>query len=270
MPELPEVETICQGLKPKLIGHSFDNITVLQPSLRCNVPQDIYSLCHSPIHTITRRAKYILVYTTSDKVLIIHLGMSGRLRSSQLCTKHDHLIFSISSGETLYYHDPRRFGTVTWAQSQHIDAHPFFSNLGVEPLSLSFTRERLYEGLKNSRMEIKQRLLNQQFIVGIGNIYASEALFDAGISPLRLSCSLTFEEATRLRNSIQFILTQAITAGGTTLRDYKNVEGEMGYFQHNFSVYNRNNHYCKKCKITTVRKLTQGQRSTYFCPNCQN
>lgn len=268
MPELPEVETICQGLKPYLLGRHFISIDVRFPRLRYAIPLEITTLSFQTISHLRRRAKYLLLDCASS-TLIIHLGMSGRLSLNRPLEKHDHVVFTLDSGDTLTYHDPRRFGLLDVTQTAALSEHPLFRHLGFEPFDRCFTGKWLHEKIKHSHTAIKYCLLDQRVVVGIGNIYASEALFDAAISPVRACQTLTLSETNRLVKSVLAILERAIKAGGTTLRDFQHPTGNLGYFQHQFSVYGKEGQDCPRCTTASIQRIFQGQRATYFCPNCQ-
>lgn len=268
MPELPEVEVTRRGLAPQLTGRRISGVSVREPRLRWPVPRDVLGLAGRTVKTIRRRGKYLLV-DCGDGHLILHLGMSGSLRVLPPGTppqKHDH--FDLVLGDrVLRLRDPRRFGAVLWT-SGDADAHPLLAHLGIEPLSRSLTPARLHALTRGNRIAIKNFLMDGRRIVGVGNIYASESLFRAGISPRKRSGKLTLQECSRLSKAIKAALQAAIRAGGSTLRDFVGADGGSGYAQQRHYVYDRAGKSCRRCR-TPIRKLQQGQRSTYYCPTCQ-
>jgi formamidopyrimidine-DNA glycosylase len=222
------------------------------------------------IRSVDRRAKYLIIQLESGS-LIVHLGMSGSLRLVGGGTPpkaHDHWDLILDNGRTLRFHDPRRFGSLHWTQGDP-DQHPLLKKLAPEPLSAAFNGEYLFRMTRKRIVAIKQLIMNSQLVVGVGNIYASEALFRAGISPRRAARRITNAEARKLARAIKSVLKAAIKIGGTTLRDYVNAEGTPGYFAQKLFVYERAGEKCRVCK-TRVRQFTQGARSTYWCSNCQS
>jgi formamidopyrimidine-DNA glycosylase len=268
MPELPEVEVTRRGLVPQLAGRRISGVSVREPRLRWPVPRDVLALAGRTVSAVRRRGKYLLV-DCGDGHLILHLGMSGSLRVLPLDTppgKHDH--FDLLLGDRLLrLRDPRRFGAVLWAAGD-VDAHPLLAHLGIEPLSRALTPQRLHALTRAHRTAIKHFLMDGRRVVGVGNIYASEALFRAGVNPRRAARKLTLKESTKLVRAIKDTLQAAIRAGGSTLRDFVGADGGSGYAQRRHYVYDRAGKNCRRCR-TPIRKLTQGQRSTYFCPTCQ-
>jgi len=268
MPELPEVEVTRRGLAPQLAGRKISSVSVREPRLRWPVPRDVLALAGRTVSAVRRRGKYLLV-DCGDGHLILHLGMSGSLRVLPPGTppgKHDH--FDLLLGDRLLrLRDPRRFGAVLWAAGD-VDAHPLLAHLGIEPLSRALTPQRLHALTRGNRIAIKNFLMDGRRVVGVGNIYASEALFRAGINPRRAARRLTVKESTKLTKAIKDTLQAAIRAGGSTLRDFVGTDGGSGYAQQRHYVYDRAGKKCRRCR-TPIRKLTQGQRSTYFCPTCQ-
>lgn len=277
MPELPEVETVCRALKPVLEGHSFIKIQCNRPDLRYPLPVDMESkLKEHTIANVRRRAKYILIDFNYDLTLLWHLGMSGRVliespeASQSQKGRHDHVIFTTSHNYTITLRDPRRFGFLLLKPTLLLDNSPPFESMGFEPLNdLSLSLIKFHASLKSRSISIKSALLNQNIIAGIGNIYACEALWQAKISPFRLSNTLTNEETEILLQEIQDVLIRAIAAGGSTLRDHIQPDGNMGYFQHSFRVYDRANQPCDHCKVTPLTKVIQSGRATYYCVQCQ-
>ncbi len=269
MPELPEVETTRRGLEPALRGRHIVAVQVRQPRLRWPVPRDLGDqLCGRMIQGIGRRGKYLLL-TIDGGTLIVHLGMSGSLRlvGERSPGKHDHVILFLDDGRRLILRDPRRFGTVLWWQGP-VQEHPLLRDLGIEPLAREFDGNFLYRLTRPNRRPIKNLLMDQHRIAGIGNIYANEALFLGGIHPTRPADSLKREECDRLAGAIKAVLSRAIDDGGTTLRDFVNDRGQPGYFQLTLAVYGREGQPCPRCH-TPIQRRKLGQRATYFCPRCQ-
>jgi formamidopyrimidine-DNA glycosylase len=268
MPELPEVEVTRRGLAPKLAGRTISGVAVREPRLRWPVPRDVLALAGRTVRAVRRRGKYLLV-DCGDGHLILHLGMSGSLRVLPPGTpaqKHDH--FDLELGDrVLRLRDPRRFGAVLWAQGD-ISAHPLLAHLGVEPLSRALTPEQLHALTRGHRTAIKHFLMDARRIVGVGNIYASESLFRARINPRMPARRLTVKQSKKLVAAIKAALQAAIRAGGSTLRDFVGADGGSGYAQQRHYVYDRAGQKCRRCRAP-IRKLLQGQRSTYYCPTCQ-
>lgn len=266
MPELPEVETTKTSLAP-LLGQKVQQVNIHQPSLRWMMPHDLQRLQGQSLQSLDRRAKYIVARFEQD-ALLMHLGMSGSfalLPASDLLRKHDHLCIDFDHIQ-LRYHDPRRFGSILWLHEPR--AQSLLARLGVEPLDATFHADHLATKLKNKQTAIKVAIMDNAVVVGVGNIYASEALFYSGIHPTRPAASLTLDEISRLVLEIKRILSQAIQLGGSTLRDYVNGQGERGYFQQSLAVYGRAGQACLSCG-TTVDSLKLGQRASAFCPVCQ-
>jgi len=273
MPELPEVETTCQGISPHLFGKKITSVEVRNGSLRWPVSDEIYHLKNVTLTTpkcVSRRAKYILISLPKDQHIIIHLGMSGSLRicsPDEKFKKHDHLIFNLSSGLQMRYHDPRRFGCVLWTD-QEISKHPLFIKLGPEPLTDDFTALYLTEKSKQKKKTIKQHIMDNHVVVGVGNIYACEALYMAGIHPQREAGRISKKRLTNLRETIRHVLQRSIDQGGTTLKDFIQSDGQPGYFKQQLNVYDREGKQCRKCN-TIIKRVVLGQRSTFYCPKCQ-
>jgi formamidopyrimidine-DNA glycosylase len=269
MPELPEVETTRAGIAPHLIGTRVNGLAIRQPQLRWPVPRTlIENLPGQRIESIERRAKYLLVHTALGSALI-HLGMSGSLRVLDPDTtigKHDHYDWQLDSGRILRYTDPRRFGSLLWQEAGHV--HELLADLGPEPLSDEFDGDHLWRASRKRNAPVKVFLMDQAIVVGVGNIYASEALFAAGIHPKRAANSVSRERYARLSIEIKRILRYAIARGGTTLRDFISPDGAPGYFEQELFVYGRAGEPCKVCG-TTIRSITLGQRSTFYCVRCQ-
>lgn len=270
MPELPEVETTRRGIEPTVVGHVLEKVIVREPRLRWRVPRDLPQLAAGQrVKQLRRRAKY-LIFDLERGSMILHLGMSGSLRVMPCSTPaalHDHVDIVMDSGLCLRFNDPRRFGSLLWTDTDPL-AHPLLRSLAPEPLSEAFDGEYLARAAKGRRVAIKQLIMNGQVVVGVGNIYASEALFRAGIRPRRSAGRLKRPEFDALVKSIKAVLQDAIREGGTTLRDYINPEGMPGYFRQKLFVYERTQDPCRVCR-TPIKHLLQGQRSTYFCPQCQ-
>lgn len=224
------------------------------------------------IRNITRRAKYIIMECSGGLALVIHLGMSGSVTVHEHkpahYKKHDHVILSLSDGSQLVYHDPRRFGLMLLLPLSKLPQHSLFAHLGPEPLSETWTPENLYDALQTRTAAIKTAIMDQELVVGVGNIYASEALFRSGIHPNRKANSLTRKETTRLHSAIRNVLEAAIASGGSTLRDYVRSSGESGYFQHHFSVYDKEGLACEACG-SLIEVIRLAGRSSFYCPSCQ-
>lgn len=274
MPELPEVETTRRGIAPYVEGQMVTRVNVRQPRLRVPVPDDLAAqLTGARIGSIARRAKYLQIPVeceASSRLLLWHLGMSGSLRiarAEEALKKHDHLELGFDNGYTLRYHDPRRFGFVDWQQGDVL-SDPRLAHLGPEPLSEDFDGARLYALSRGKRAAIKPFLMDNSVVVGVGNIYASEALFMAGIDPRRAAGRVSLARYERLAQAAKEVLAAAIVQGGTTLRDFVSGQGEPGYFAQRLFVYGREGQPCQRCG-TTLRRVTLGQRASVFCPQCQ-
>ncbi|WP_288418461.1 bifunctional DNA-formamidopyrimidine glycosylase/DNA-(apurinic or apyrimidinic site) lyase [uncultured Acinetobacter sp.] len=267
MPELPEVETTKTSLLP-LLHHRVQSVTVRDSRLRWAVPDDISRLVGQELRALKRRSKYILAEFETDQMLW-HLGMSGSFR---LCTaqdelrKHDHLILTFDDGTELRYHDPRRFGCILWLNDEH--QKKLIDTLGPEPLSDAFNADYLYEKLRTKQVGIKIAIMDNHVVVGVGNIYATESLFNLGIHPAQPANTLSSEQIAGLVVEIKRILSHAIQLGGSTLRDYTNAMGENGYFQQTLLAYGRAGEMCVNCE-TTLENIKLGQRASVFCPQCQ-
>ncbi len=271
MPELPEVEVTCQGIRPYLLNHAITQVVVRQPQLRWPVPTQALKkhLTDQPVLAITRRGKYIVIHVPSEH-LIIHLGMSGNLRilpQDTAIRKHDHFDCLLSSGYVLRLNDPRRFGAILWTKGP-LAEFPQLKKLGPEPFSAAFSAKYLQQIASKHKVPIKALIMNAASVVGVGNIYASESLFMAKINPQRPAHSLTDKDCVRLHKAIQKILANAIQKGGTTLKDFSQSDGKPGYFKQELKVYGRKDEPCKKCH-TNIIGIQLGQRSTYYCPSCQ-
>lgn len=270
MPELPEVETICRGIQKPLQAKIFKKIIIRQPQLRWPIPKSICKLLPGiEVGDISRRAKYLLLQT-SRGTLIIHLGMSGYLRLHPIlpkATKHDHVDF-VFNDISLRYTDPRRFGAILWSEDD-INNHPLFLHLGPEPLSSDFNARYLFNKLKNKKTAIKTAIMNSQIVVGVGNIYAAEALFLAGIYPGESAGDVTQLQITKLCQAIKKKLKQAIKAGGTTLKDFQASDGKPGYFAQQLTVYGRETKPCLICQ-TPLKNIIINQRASVYCSTCQS
>lgn len=270
MPELPEVETTCRGITPYLVGQRVQRLVVREPRLRWPVPEDLSQrVSGQPVLSVERRARYLLIRLPTGYV-IIHLGMSGSLRlveASSVAGKHDHIDLQLDSGWTLRYTDPRRFGAWLWTESP--ETHPLLATLGPEPLSNAFNGSVLFQAARRRRVAIKPFIMDNHVVVGVGNIYANEALFAAGIDPRRPAQSLSEAECHRLALCIQSVLQQAIAAGGTTLRDFTHSDGRPGYFQQALQVYGRAGQACLRCGQPLI-EWRLGQRSSVYCAHCQH
>jgi formamidopyrimidine-DNA glycosylase len=278
MPELPEVETVRMGLLPMLEGHKFVKVETRRGDLRVPFPKDFAKrLTGRHVRRLWRRAKYLLAELDRGETLVIHLGMSGRMsvyaegRAPTGLGKHDHVVMETDAPARIVFTDHRRFGLMTLIETSKIDADKLFKGLGVEPLSDAFDAAYLARALKGKKTPIKSALLDQRVIAGIGNIYACEALFRAGISPKRLAAKIQKTSIAPLVAAIKAVLKEAIKAGGSSLRDYRKADGELGDFQHHFAVYDRAGEPCpKKGCGGTVKRIVQSGRSTFYCSRCQN
>jgi formamidopyrimidine-DNA glycosylase len=304
MPELPEVETVRAGLEPVLRGRRFTRVDQRRGDLRFPFPERFAErLTGRTVERLERRAKYILVHLDSGEVLAVHLGMTGRFsvqlpaspflrRSSRReegktrlgeyahehghDAKHDHLVFTMSGGAVVTYNDARRFGYMTLLPSAAINDHAYFAALGVEPLSDALNPAYLAGRARGKKVDLKALLMDQRIVAGLGNIYVCEALFRARLDPFKGAARLATKTgkptlaAVRLVTAMKSVLTEAVRAGGSTLRDYKQADGSLGRFQHQFAVYGRAGEPCSRpgCR-GRVRRKTQGGRSTFYCPVCQ-
>ena len=272
MPELPEVETVCRGLREKLAGRRFTRVVQRRADLRRPFPEAFARrLGGAEVRAVDRRGKYILVRLAGGLVLIVHLGMSGRLvvqeDAAGALEPHDHVAFHTDDGRRIVFRDPRRFGLMDLACADRLDRHPLLRDLGPEPLDPGFTPALLAGRLAGRRTPIKAALLDQRVVAGLGNIYACEALFRAGLSPRRRADGVAGRRAERLAGAIREVLEDAIEAGGSSLRDYVRADGELGYFQHRFAVYAREGARCPRCACASgIRRIGQGGRSTFYCP----
>lgn len=282
MPELPEVETVRQGLLPVLEGRRFKRVIARRGDLRFPLPERFAErLTGRSVNKLTRRAKYILAHLDDGEILIMHLGMSGRfsiegakagsfVHSTPRDGKHDHIVFETDEGALVTFTDHRRFGMMDLFHERDLGTYKYLALLGPEPLSDDFSPEILDAALEGKRTPIKSALLDQRVVAGLGNIYVCEALFRAGISPKRNAASVPGVRSRKLVPEIKAVLREAIKAGGSTLRDYKKTSGELGYFQTRFRVYDRKGERCLRrgCGGEVIRVVQSG-RSTFYCPKCQ-
>lgn len=288
MPELPEVETVCRGLAPHMEGRRINHVDQRRPDLRFPFPDRFAErLMGREIVALTRRAKYVLIQLDDGTVWMVHLGMSGRFTVNEapkrassgqvghnsgwaIAEKHDHVIVTLSDGGRVVFNDPRRFGFMDLIAPGEQDAHPSLRDLGPEPLSDAFNLAYFSQRLRGRNGNIKAMLLDQKVVAGLGNIYVCEALWRAGISPKRKAASIAGKRADRLVPLIKDVLREAIAAGGSSLRDYRQADGELGYFQHQWDVYGREGEACgfPDCG-GTVSRLVQSNRSTFYCPKHQ-
>jgi formamidopyrimidine-DNA glycosylase len=270
MPELPEVETTRRGVEPHVVGRRIVALAVHEPRLRWRVPDSLPADVEGQlIQQAGRRAKYLL-FKLERGTLLLHLGMSGSLRvlpSDTPRVTHDHFDLLLDSGVTLRFNDPRRFGSLHYTTGDPAE-HPLLARLAPEPLDDQFTADYLWRITRRRKVAIKQLLMNSTLVVGVGNIYASEALFRARIRPRRQARSLKRDEVVRLARAVRTVLKMAIRVGGTTLRDFVGADGNPGYFRQKLYVYERGGEPCRVCG-GLIRQFAQGQRSTYYCPTCQ-
>ena len=269
MPELPEVETTVRGLARYLDGERIARVAVNRPDLRRAFPVELaQTLTGATVTGLARRAKYGLIHTNRERTLVFHLGMSGRWRIDPgEIGKHDHLVLETAGGHVLALCDPRRFGSVDLVDTGRLDEWPQFAALGPEPLGPEFTPEHLRHAFAGRSAPVKTLLLDQRIVAGLGNIYVCEGLFRARIDPRKPAGRVSLPALRRLVPELQAVLTESIEAGGSSLRDYSQPSGELGYFAYNFAVYDREGEACA-CG-GTVRRIVQGGRSTWFCPKCQ-
>lgn len=272
MPELPEVETTRRGIEPHILGNCIHKIIVRTPRLRWPIPkrQLDQQLRNQKILAVERRGKYLLLKARPG-TLILHLGMSGSLRITSpeiLPDKHDHLDIVFEDGVVLRLHDPRRFGAVLWITKDPLK-HKLLKDLGPEPFDKQFSGEYLFDRARKRKLAIKQFIMNSHTVVGVGNIYASEALFLAGIRPGIAAGRISLARYTILAGKIKKVLNEAIRKGGTTLRDFLSSDGKPGYFSQHLNVYGRSGQPCYHCG-NLIKQIKQGQRSTYYCPDCQS
>lgn len=270
MPELPEVETTRRGIEPHVRDQRITRLVVRQPRLRWPIPAELGALLEgSTIDRVERRGKYLLM-PFAHGTLLMHLGMSGSLRiiaAGQLAGKHDHVDIELSSGQALRFTDPRRFGAILWQPSAG-DTHPLLAELGPEPLTDAFDGDYLFARSRGRSAAVKTFLMDSHIVVGVGNIYANEALFSAGIRPDRAAGRVSRMRYAALAEEVKHVLTRSIKQGGTTLRDFVGGDGNPGYFRQQLNVYGRGGEGCSICN-TMLNEIRLGQRSTVFCRRCQ-
>ena len=274
MPELPEVQTIASGLENNIIGKKVSNITISDKKLRLPFPQEIKTvLTDRKILGVTRRARYILINCNNNKSILVHLGMSGKLIYKTFIPdqagKHDHFTMRFSDNSCLIYNDPRRFGLIDLVDQDKVNNHKMIKNLGPEPLSEEFNADYLCQKLQNKSINIKTAMMDNSIVVGVGNIYINESLFISGISPLTPAKNLKSDKLEILINNIKNILNKAIKLGGSTLRDYVNLNGNVGEFQNDFKIYGRQNQECISCN-SKIKRIKQNGRSSFYCEKCQS
>ncbi|MCK5829581.1 MAG: bifunctional DNA-formamidopyrimidine glycosylase/DNA-(apurinic or apyrimidinic site) lyase [Methylococcales bacterium] len=272
MPELPEVETTCRGISPHITGKKIAEVIVRQRQLRWPIPENINEILRNlVINKVSRRAKYLLLETNKVSTVLLHLGMSGSLRivdSKQVPGKHDHVDFVFTDGTVLRFNDTRKFGAILYT-TEPINQHKLISQLGSEPLSEKFTGNHLHQLSRNKKVSIKAFIMDGHHVVGVGNIYASESLFMAGILPTRQAGRVSLKRYQKLAQCIKVVLQQAINQGGTTLRDFVNEQGKPGYFQQSLSVYGRSEQKCLLCS-SPIKQIKIAQRASYYCNQCQS
>lgn len=282
MPELPEVETVRRGMEPAMQGQRFARVQVNRPDLRWPFPERMADrLTGARVERLRRRSKYILCDLDSAETLLIHLGMSGRVLISgdplgqfvhdhPAAEKHDHVVFDMQNGARITYNDPRRFGAMDLIETAALEAHPLIAALGPEPLGNAFSGAVLRAALEGRNTPIKAALLDQKTVAGLGNIYVCEALYRTGIDPRRKARAISAARIEALAAAVRAVLHEAIEAGGSSLKDYRRADGELGYFQHSFDAYDREGQPCKRAGCGgTIRRIVQSGRSTFFCPQCQ-
>ena len=276
MPELPEVETVVRGLAGRMTGRRVARLDLHREDLRWPIPHGLRRKVEGRlIKAVRRRAKYILIDLEDGGVLLMHLGMSGRLtvvnpEDTTPPELHDHVVFTLDDGTRIRFNDQRRFGMLDYVRDRALEKHPLLRELGPEPLDPGFTPETLAKSLTGKRTPLKAALLDQQVVAGLGNIYVSEVLFEAGLSPRRLARTVTLERATRLVGAIRGVLKRAIAAGGSSLRNYVQASGELGYFQHQWAVYGKEGEPCPACDCGGgIRRIVQSNRSTFYCAKRQ-
>ncbi|MCP4302802.1 MAG: bifunctional DNA-formamidopyrimidine glycosylase/DNA-(apurinic or apyrimidinic site) lyase [Gammaproteobacteria bacterium] len=269
MPELPEVETSRRGIEPHIVDTTVSRVVIRERRLRWPVAKDVdHNLPGQTVTSVGRRGKYLLI-NTEKGTAILHLGMSGNVcivNSDTPASVHDHVDIEFESGLMLRFRDPRRFGSVHWSRNPF--SHPLLIKLGPEPLSDAFDGNYLWQKSRGRKVSIKQFIMNANIVVGVGNIYASESLFIAGINPRRAAGRIAIHRHAALADAIKDVLSKAIEAGGTTLRDFYGGDGEAGYFQQQLEAYGREDEPCRRCD-SPITAIVQGQRSTYYCKRCQ-
>ena len=273
MPELPEVETVRRDIEQHLLHQTVQHVDISERRLRTPIAPDFEDkLTHLTVASLQRRAKYILIYFQQiPQILMLHLGMSGRVAIFPSAVplpprhKHDHVAIRFTSGHEMRYFDPRRFGSLNFVDS----IEDKFRHYGEEPLGETFNGYYLHQALKEVNSSLKAALLDQKYVVGLGNIYVCEALHQAKLHPTKKAKDLTLQQAERLTIEIKDVLSRALVAGGSTLRDHRRTNGDPGLFQHTFKVYDQAHQLCSTCHKATIERIKQAQRSTFFCSNCQ-
>ena len=287
MPELPEVETVRKGLEPYMTGHVITQADIRRPDLRWPFPVNMAErLIGKRVERLRRRSKYILCDLDSSETLLIHLGMSGRMTISTpekvkdmvgdfhhlhpAIEKHDHVVIDMDNGARITFNDARRFGAMDLLDTKAAEQHKLLASIGPEPLGNSFDEAYFIAALKGKNTPIKSAMLDQRIVAGLGNIYVCEALWRTGISPLNKAAKLSKARAASLVPAIRAVLNDAIAAGGSSLKDYRQADGELGYFQHSFATYGREGEHCKTsdCK-GRIKRVVQSGRSSFYCPECQ-
>ena len=272
MPELPEVETVCRGLDKVYHGHTITKVEYRRANLRLPLPPALPKLAAGKkIEKIYRRAKYALIDIQGGQTILLHLGMSGRLvfgRGERHLDKHDHVLLHFKDAPVLIFNDPRRFGVLDVCTTSKVMQHALLKNMGPEPLEKDFDAAYLYGATRNKKGPIKPFIMNNAVVVGVGNIYAAESLFKAGVRPTRAAGSLTKAECTKLVTAVKDVLKAAIKAGGSSIRDYVQTDGTVGYFHSQFMVYGRKCEACKVCG-TAIKEVAQAGRTGCYCPHCQ-
>ncbi len=271
MPELPEIETIKIYLKQYILQKNISNIVIYNRNLRYKISNNLETqIIKSNIISVQRSAKYLIINLDNNQSLIFHLGMSGILTlqaMNYIPIKHDHIIIILDNTYKLVFNDPRRFGALISCNTSELNQHKLLKK-GVEPLSSNFNNKYLYQCLQKKKTAIKNCIMDNKIVVGIGNIYACESLFLSKLNPTIDGYKVTFDKTTQLVKAIKIILSEAIKLGGTSIKDFINVNGKLGYFSQQLKVYDRQNQKCNNCNYT-IKKLKQINRSTFFCPNCQ-
>jgi formamidopyrimidine-DNA glycosylase len=276
MPELPEVETVVRGLAARMVGRRVARLDLHRGDLRWKLPRGLKNRVEGrAIERVERRAKYIVIRLEGGGALLMHLGMSGRLvvvdpGDGREAEAHDHVVFHLEDGTRIRFNDPRRFGMLDYVEGRVLSRHRLLRGLGPEPLGPDFTADYLVAALKGKRTPLKAALLDQRIVAGLGNIYVCESLYFAELSPRRLARTVTEERAERLGHAIKDVLNRAIAAGGSSMRDYVQTSGELGYFQHHWAVYGREGEPCPGCDCAEgIRRIVQSGRSTFYCKKRQ-
>ncbi len=278
MPELPEVETVMRGLQPVLEGATIAKATAYTPKLRIDIPSDFTArLTGNTVTRLKRRSKYILMEMQDGLIMILHLGMSGKITifdkhlTAPPRIKHDHIELITTTGATVRYNDARRFGMLTFTDINNAAYHSLLVGIGPEPLSNAFHSDILKKAFQNKKSPVKTALLDQRIVAGLGNIYVCEVLHRSRICPTRLACDINEDECEALVPTIREVLYAAIQAGGSTLKDFAHADGSLGYFQHRFQVYGREDEHCLNHACGgKIKRITQAGRSSFYCPTCQS